>query len=187
MFKIKPLAPFFIVSLAVGMGLLGGCKNEGVRVYNAPKDMILASAQNQGLPFTFSAPQNWTYAPGSGMRLGTFSVTNKEGSAELTLTSLYGEAGGLLANVNRWRGQLKLGSVESGSLARHVQSLDISHHPIQLVDLEERTQHEKKKRFLVGVMENGTQTFFFKLVGHHGVIETEKKTFLDFLKTVHFE
>jgi len=42
------------------------------------------------------------------MRLASYSIPFSEGVADLSITNFSGDGGGVLANINRWRGQLDL-------------------------------------------------------------------------------
>ncbi|HMN41812.1 MAG TPA: hypothetical protein PKE29_13280, partial [Phycisphaerales bacterium] len=57
----------------------------------------------------FVAPANWkAEADGSGILAAAFTAENAQGGARITLASLFNDGGGLLANINRWRGQVDL-------------------------------------------------------------------------------
>lgn len=71
---------------------------------NAPK---ASEAGSNGLEraraaLEWTTPDGWEERPPSSMRVVSFQV----GAAECALTLLSGDAGGLVANVNRWRGQI---------------------------------------------------------------------------------
>jgi hypothetical protein len=58
-------------------------------------------------PFGWKTPPGWTELPASTMRSANFRPGGDE-RAECYLTLLAGEAGGMTANINRWRSQLAL-------------------------------------------------------------------------------
>jgi hypothetical protein len=61
-----------------------------------------------GLPaLTWSDPAGWTPQPATAMRVANFTLADSPES-ECYLTVLPGEAGGMLANLNRWRQQMSL-------------------------------------------------------------------------------
>lgn len=66
-----------------------------------------ASSSDDGAGFTWTTPKGWTELPPSTMRVANFRVDGDSG-AECYMTMLAGDAGGLAANVNRWRTQLSL-------------------------------------------------------------------------------
>lgn len=59
------------------------------------------------LPFVWTTPEGWTPQPGAPMRDLSFAFGEK-GEGECYLSRLPGAGGGLVANVNRWRGQMGL-------------------------------------------------------------------------------
>lgn len=67
-----------------------------------------SSAQSESKPpFGWKTPPGWVELPASSMRAANFRPAGDE-RAECYLTMLAGEAGGLTANINRWRSQLSL-------------------------------------------------------------------------------
>lgn len=68
---------------------------------------------------TWTLPEGWTEAAGQGMRAATLSIPSGDTTLEMSVMKLpWREDGpaGMLANVNRWRGQMKLAPVDSESL-----------------------------------------------------------------------
>ena len=74
-------------------------------------DKIMAEARQANPPPPTPAtvapewtkPPGWAELPPTSMRLGNFTAGG--GQAEITVMTFPGNVGGLLANVNRWRGQ----------------------------------------------------------------------------------
>lgn len=60
----------------------------------------------------WTTPTGWEERPPSAMRLVSFQV----GAADCALTLLAGDAGGLKANVDRWRGQIGLPALGAAEL-----------------------------------------------------------------------
>ena len=54
---------------------------------------------------TWELPDSWIPSTGHSMRLASFDIPFSDGVGDLSIVSLGGASGGLLANVNRWRGQ----------------------------------------------------------------------------------
>ena len=61
-------------------------------------------------------PAGWQELPPSSMRAANFRV-DADGTTECYLTLLPGDAGGLAANVNRWRGQMSLPPASADEIA----------------------------------------------------------------------
>lgn len=56
-------------------------------------------------PFRWTVPQGWTQGPARSMRIATF-VPAAAPTSEVAVSILKGTAGGLRANLDRWRGQI---------------------------------------------------------------------------------
>ncbi|MBL9087922.1 MAG: hypothetical protein JNM10_12365 [Planctomycetia bacterium] len=56
-------------------------------------------------PFQWTAPAGWTQGPARSMRVATFVPTGAP-SSEVAVSILKGTAGGVRANLDRWRGQM---------------------------------------------------------------------------------
>src|SRR5262245_25745365 len=90
--------------------LASGCRRDDITVQRVPKESGMPSslpapaATRSGIRWI--APAGWTEQPASGMRAASFRVPAGEEFIEVSVVPLGGEAGGELANVNRWRGQL---------------------------------------------------------------------------------
>ncbi len=66
------------------------------------------SRRAQGAPLQYTLPPGWQEKPLSPMRLASFKATSPDGKeTDVSVVSLPGIAGGDLANVNRWRGQVQ--------------------------------------------------------------------------------
>ena len=63
----------------------------------------------------WALPKGWTETPGSGMRYATLTPPGA-GKVEMSVVVLPGAAGGELANVNRWRGQIGLPPLDEAAL-----------------------------------------------------------------------
>lgn len=64
----------------------------------------------------WDTPSGWTELPATSMRVANL-LAGGDPRAECTLTELPGEAGGLAANVNRWRGQMGSGPLDAAAVA----------------------------------------------------------------------
>ncbi|MES1194548.1 MAG: hypothetical protein ABUL65_01550, partial [Opitutus sp.] len=122
MLSRKPLCVVLFATL-----LLAGCKDREITTYRAPKDPppVMPGAApgapatgdsmaNTAVPtgsdnLAWTAPADWTAKAPGAMRKGSFTVKGADGSeADLSITAFPGDTGGLLANLNRWRGQISL-------------------------------------------------------------------------------
>jgi hypothetical protein len=65
---------------------------------------------------SWETPQGWTERPPTSLRVANFRVAGDE-RAECYLTLLNGDAGGLAANVNRWRTQMSQPALSADEIA----------------------------------------------------------------------
>ena len=116
-------------ALAV-IGLLGlsACKEEpSVKQYRVEKAPGPSpSEQNQvsapsGLPFSWTVPAGWRQGRASSMRAASYEVPLEGETGDFSLVRLGGGAGGTVANINRWRGQIGLGPVSSEEVSNFAQ------------------------------------------------------------------
>lgn len=75
-----------------------------------------ASSERSAPGLVWDLPSGWTERAPTQMRVANFGVAGDE-RAECYLTVLVGEAGGLAANVNRWRVQMSLPALTGEMLA----------------------------------------------------------------------
>ena len=137
-----------------------------------------------GAGLTWTAPAHWTLQPANPMRKATFAVPGgSAGNAELTITAFPGDVGGEVANVNRWRGQIKLPPQSEAEVAGAIQRLEQNGLKIGLVEMA-NPAGAPPTRVLGAFVPHGGSTWFFKLTGPDAVVAKEKAAFLDFLKTV---
>jgi hypothetical protein len=66
-------------------------------------------------PVTWTVPDGWEYKPGKEMRFATFVLPD---NLEVTVFRFGPEGGQVMANINRWREQLKLGKIDKEDLVR---------------------------------------------------------------------
>ena len=92
-----------------------------------------------------------------------------------------GEVGGLLANVNRWRGQSGLPPVDEAGLPDVTQQVTISGTPATLVE----AVGEKNASFSV-FHPVGDATWFYKISGPSAAVTPENAAFRAFLESIQF-
>jgi hypothetical protein len=78
----------------------------------------MSEEQDKASPgFTYELPAGWSELPTSNMRLVNLRVAG-DAQTECYLSSLPGDAGGVLDNVNRWRQQMELAPLDAEALAK---------------------------------------------------------------------
>ena len=133
-----------------------------------------------GAELRWTAPEGWKELPGEGMRIATFEPPQDSGRVEGTVVALIGDAGGELANVNRWRGQISLTPIEEDGLGALRRSVHSGVGDISLYDFT--GGDAAKTRMLAGMIKVGEKTWFFKLTGAQKAAEAARPAFLKLLE-----
>ena len=75
--------------------------------------------------FQFEKPDDWTPEPAPEFCDLAFGVRDGTAAATVTVSQLPGDAGGMVANIDRWRRQIGLSPLEAGSLEKESEELVI--------------------------------------------------------------
>lgn len=136
----------------------------------------------------WTIPSGWQSQPPSQFLLAEYSISGSNGAkAEVNVAELDGEGGGLLANVNRWRGQLGLDAIGENDLPQFTQSLDVPGGKATLVDFAgvDAKTSTPTRLIAVVVSENG-QTWFYKLMGNERTVAQQKNAFTKFIQSANY-
>jgi hypothetical protein len=136
----------------------------------------------------WQAPASWEELPATQFLLAKYRVAGEgDARAEVTVSMLAGSAGGLLPNVNRWRGQLNLGPVDEAGLAPLLQPVKAGGREAQLIELEGTDlKSGTPARMLTVVVTLPAETWFFKMTGPIPVVKAKAGEFLEFVKATRF-
>jgi hypothetical protein len=134
-----------------------------------------------GLP-RWEVPAGWRAAGPRPMRLASFEVPDAGGAGDVSISSLAGDGGGLLANVNRWRGQVGLPAQDEAAVRKEAKSLQTAGgDSALLVDLA-----GPESRILGAIVVRGGQSWFFKLTAKPQLAEKERVAFEGFVRSLKF-
>jgi hypothetical protein len=136
-------------------------------------------------PFAWEIPQGWTQQSGaSSMRLATFAVTGGQSANPYvtSIISLSGEAGGLSANVNRWREQVGLPPQDDQSIQKASRSAKSSLGDFRWFEII--NDQSPDKGMLVAVLPVGGQTLFVKFTAPKDVLTQNQAKFLSLCKSI---
>ena len=129
-------------------------------------------------------PQDWKPSKQSSVRRASFVVTGADNqAAEISVTVFPGDVGGLLANVNRWRGQIELEPITGEQVADLTKKLDVNGVAATVVDF---ANDATGKQMVVATISRDGNSWFFKMTGDKPVIEAQKAAFLGFVKSAKF-
>lgn len=187
--------------VVLAAALAGGCEREGVRAYSIPKearggspavpeghppmDGAMGSAAGAGT-VVWTVPEGWrTATSDQPMRIATLRAGPGEG-VEVTLSAFAGEAGGLLANINRWRGQLGIEPTTEADLAGAIR---VSKSAAGGVDVRTLRLVGPKGQDMLGavVVPGDGKTWFVKATGEPGAITSISEAFMAFAGSLRLE
>jgi len=133
---------------------------------------------------TYETPEGWTTGNVDGMRRAAFAVADNERKVEITVINLPRSGGERLANVNRWRQQIKLDNTTATQLAKDLQKIPLAQTTGDYVELVGSAETEPRESILVVLADLGENTWFFKLKGDADLAEQQRENFQDFVRSV---
>jgi len=147
----------------------------------------VAVADNRSAPSTmaYDLPEGWVDAGASSMRIVNLRTP---GSSQCYVIRLVGEAGGLTANLNRWRGEVGLEPVERAELDA-LTKVELLGHPVGLLEVSGEYlgmgEQAGSGMTLLGVALIGSESsLFVKMVGSEADVAAERQSFIDFLDSL---
>jgi hypothetical protein len=154
--------------------LAAGCRQEGIRVYDAPKEVRAAR-----MPL----PEGWEELPPNQMALGNYVVRGKNGAkAQITVSAL--PTSDELANVNRWRKQVSLEPITPEELGKQRESILVAGHSGTLFNIIGTAPDTGKGTRIISALANlGDSTWFFKMMGDDELVAAQKETFTSFVSS----
>lgn len=178
-------------------GIFSACKRDEVKVYHvdssaaaAPPSAVMPASMPAGLPaqdnsalppLKYVSPAGWQEKPASQMRVASFGISEDGKVADISVIPIGGIAGGDIANVNRWRGQVGLTPLADDEIAKLAEKVSVGAQPADLYDITGGTQ-----RILAVIFHRDDVSWFFKVTGDADLVENQKPAFISFLKSVQF-
>jgi hypothetical protein len=189
-------------ALAVACALAGvtACDQDGVthyRVAKAPAQAAPTMPAGMGMQgdvpppaapagggLRWTLPKGWSETQGGSMRFASFKVPVK-GTVDASVVVLPGPAGGELANVNRWRGQIGLEPLDEAALASARKTLATKAGPLKVYDFT--SGGASGKRLVAGLTEIEGNTWFVKLTGDAGAVGAAREDFMKLLGSLRLD
>lgn len=143
-----------------------------------------AAAPSGGGPIRYATPEGWApAADAGGMRL----VSMKAGEADISVVALPQIAGDVVANVNRWRGQVGLEEVSADDIRKQTQIVKIDGAEASYVDLAgPESAGANRPRIVAAMLPHGGQVWFFKMIGPSDAVGKQVEAFKQWLGSIHF-
>ncbi|HXM27641.1 MAG TPA: hypothetical protein VN957_16575 [Chthoniobacterales bacterium] len=170
------------------------CNQSNIAVYRIPKESVaietgsgsLAPAPPSMLP-KWTVPPDWKEQPLSEMRLASFKAEGSNGeSADISISSFPGDAGGLESNINRWRGQVHQADLDEESLAKTMERSTVDGVPVVLVDVRTPEGTQKPDRIIGAVLRTADRTWFVKMTGSPATLQAQAENFKQFVNSFRF-
>ncbi len=106
---------FLAFARSVRMGPPSAGSGQGPSTGAGPGPSAGSGQGPASVPLRWTVPEGWEQRPDRSMRLATLGPRGVT-EVELVLSSFPGNVGGLVANVNRWRGQMGLDPVDEAAV-----------------------------------------------------------------------
>ena len=140
----------------------------------------------QGKP-VWQVPAGWQEVAAGQFLVAKFLVTGPDNAkANINISASPGDGGGLLGNVNRWRGQLRLGPLTETDINKLVSQVDTAGGKAMFIDMTGTDANGQKARLLGAIAPESNQTWFYKLMGNEQVVERENDAFSKFVQTAKY-
>jgi hypothetical protein len=170
------------------------CGRDDVTHFRVPKEAprespavpagVTAPDGPKGRGLRWTLPQGWTEAAGGAMRFATLKPP-VQGKVDASVIVLPGPAGGELANVNRWRGQIGLPGLDEEGLARARKVMKTQAGPLKVYDF--RSEGKPASRLVAGLTEAAGDTWFVKMTGDADAVGAARDDFMKLLGSLRFE
>jgi len=203
-----------IPSFAAAMmtALLAGCGRDDVQVYHVatnetvvPQAAAAAAVRSTAMPASmpgdlpapdhsglpklkYTLPDGWKEKALTQMRVASFTATVDGKEADVSVIPLSGLAGGNLANVNRWRGQVGLQPVDEAAMTKSAEAVTIAGQAGELFDLDgSSVGNDNAQRILGAILHSDDTAWYFKMTGDSALVDKLKPGFIAFIKSVDFD
>jgi hypothetical protein len=107
------------------------------------------------------------------------------GKVDASVVVLPGPAGGELANVNRWRGQIGLPPLDEAGLAKARKVMATKAGPLKVYDFT--SEAAPRSRLVAGLTEVGAETWFVKMTGDADAVGAARADFMKLLGSLRLE
>ena len=135
---------------------------------------------------SYALPDGWSrMAKPVELSVASFQVGSGDKPIVVTVSRFPGKAGGLAANITRWRGKVGLPQIDEDQLSKEMLWLKVEGEKTPYVDIA-NPQKADADRILGVVAERGPVTWFFKMQGTPAQVDIHKADFEKFVESVKF-
>jgi len=174
---------------------LVGCSKQDITSYRVPKEAAsivastpAAASAPVAAALIWSTPAGWHVQTAGGLRTASFLAPGKEGTtADVSIVTFAGAGGNVLANINRWRGQLQLAPIDTATLPTQVRAFDAPAGHFFVADISGKPEQGKEAVRILGAwLQQPDRVWFFKMTGSDAVVGIQQEAFLGLLRSVSF-
>ncbi len=151
---------------------------------SAAGDVPTPPAPSGGDALHWQLPKGWQESKAGGMRYATLKPP-VPGKVDVSVVVLPGSAGGELANVNRWRGQIGLPPIDDEKLAAARKPMKTRAGSVSVYDFT--SEGQVKTRMIAGLLVSAGNSWFVKMVGDADAVDAARGGFLHVLETLRFD
>ena len=138
-----------------------------------------------GLPFHWTTPAGWREGKASSMRLASYNVPLDGETGDFSLVRLGGGAGGILANINRWRGQIGLGQVSSDQVSNFAHMHSTAHGQ-EYLHITLVNEENPANAIIAAIFQRSDYVLFTKLTASRAGVEKAQESFEAFCDSLTF-
>ncbi len=167
--------------------MTAACQNDSISTYQVPKEAPPAlipsrSEDASSREISWNTPEGWKEQAPTEMRIGSFLITGENGKqADMSVVPLFGDAGGDLANINRWRGQISLPPIEESDFPAQSRTISPEGRSMRFVNFA-----NQGKRLMAAIYHRNGRTWFFKMTGDDAAVSAAKPAWARFLESLQF-
>lgn len=161
-----------------------------------PRDITPAGTTRteKAAELSFAVPTEWeTQQITSPMRVAHFVVPGPGGDAEMIVFRFQGGAGGIDANIARWKGQFVAPEGKTLDDISKTTNFEVGKLKVTLVDIaghykaaerpgSDKIVEEDDQRMIAAIVEGSGDAFFFKLLGSKKTVDLWAKAYEDGLR-----
>jgi hypothetical protein len=188
---VKQEKPAFIQFLkSIQFGTLGAATAMGTNQLpssHPPVDGMASVNTSADDKPMWTVPTGWRSGPLEEFLAAKYIIPGTDGTqAAVNVAVLTGNGGGLLPNVNRWRGQMGLAPVTAENLT-NTATMDVTGSKATLIDMSGTDERTGKPERLIGVvLPLDGQTWFYKLMGDPEIVAQQKSALVKFVESAKY-
>jgi hypothetical protein len=180
------------------MALLIGCQKEEIRVYNAPKDEPPPAQAADGsgaenpheavsrlrAQLSWKLPPGWKDTGANGVNQATFLVPGAGGKdSEVGIAQLPNMSGRDATLVNLWRLEAGLPELKEPDALKELRPVDVGGETGSIFEVAGNNKSGPVK-IVTAMVHHPDGSWFYKLSGDPAVVDAQKATFVEFLKSI---